>query len=202
MGAEQPWEKSYPSGVCWDAPIATATLPAMFDAATAKWAMKPALEYRDRQTSYLELRAGVEAFASGLMDLGVGPGTAVALYLPNTPYHPLAFFAALKAGGHLVHLSALDAERELAYKLKDSGARILITTNIGFMALLAQKLKADGLIDHLIVGDDRLFGPSEIATTPMPEGAGVVDFAQVSGEGANKLPRQWPKVGAEDIALL
>src|SRR5262249_28002754 len=145
---------------------------------------------------------GVEAFAAGLMDLGVGPGTAVALYLPNTPYHPLAFFAALKAGARLVHLSALDAERELAYKLKDSGARILITTNIGFMALLAQKLKADGLIDHLIVGDDRLFGPSGIATTAMPEGAGVVDFEQVRAEGANKLPRQWPKVDAEDIALL
>ena len=32
-----------------------------------------------------------------------------------------------------MHLSPLDAERELAYKLKDSGARILVTTNIGFM---------------------------------------------------------------------
>ena len=52
MGAERPWEKSYPPGVRWDAPIATATLPAMFDEMTAKWADKPALEYRDRTTSY------------------------------------------------------------------------------------------------------------------------------------------------------
>ena len=112
MGAERPWQKSYPPGVRWDAPIATTTLPAMFDAA---WANKPGLEYRDRKTSYGDLGARVEALASGLMDLGVAGGKAVALYLPNTPYHPLAFFAALKAGGRVVHLSALDAEREPAH---------------------------------------------------------------------------------------
>jgi long-chain acyl-CoA synthetase len=204
MGAERPWEKSYPPGVRWDVPIATATLPAMFDEVTAKWADQPALEYRDRTTSYRELSAGVEALASGLMDLGVRPGTAVALYLPNTPYHPIAFFATLKAGGRVVHLSPLDAERELAYKLKDADARILVTTNIGFMALLAQKLKADGLVDQLIIGDEGAFGPRPPAlpVTPMPQGAGLVSFAQVSAGGANKLPRQWPKPGVEDVALL
>ena len=163
---------------------------------------KPALEYRDRKTTYAELRAGVEAVASGLMDLGVGPGTSVALYLPNTPYHPLSFFAALKAGGRLVHLSPLDAERELAYKLKDSGARILVTTNIGFMLLLAQKLQRDGLVDHLIVGDDTAFGPSAIPTTPIADAPGLVRFDKLRADGAKKLPRQWPKVDVEDVALL
>src|SRR5262249_19657546 len=110
MGAERPWEKSYPPGVRWDAQLATTTQPARFDDSIDAWANKPALEYRDRKTSYGELGARVEALASGLMDLGVSGGKAVALYLPNTPYHPLAFFAALKAGGRIVHLSPLDAE--------------------------------------------------------------------------------------------
>jgi long-chain acyl-CoA synthetase len=202
MGAERAWEKSYPPGVRWDAPIATATLPAMLDDIAAKWARRPALEYRDRKTSYGELRAGVAALASGLMDLGVAPGTTVALYLPNTPYHPLSFFAVLKAGGRVVHLSPLDAERELAYKLRDSRARILVTTNIGLLAPLAQKLKRDGLVDHLIVGDDTAFGPSAMATTPMPEGAGVLRLEALAADGAKKLPRQWPGVDVEDIALL
>ncbi len=202
MGAERPWEKSYPPGVRWDATIETATLPALFDAFTATWGPKPALEYRDRKTSYAELRAGVEAAASGLMDLGVGPGTSVALYLPNTPYHPLSFFAALKAGGRLVHLSPLDAERELAHKLADSGARILITTNVGFMLLLAQKLQRDGLVDHLIVGDDTAFGPSAIPTTPIEDRPGLVRFDKLIADGAKRLPRQWPVVDVEDVALL
>jgi long-chain acyl-CoA synthetase len=202
MGAERPWEKSYPPGVRWDAAIETATLPGMFDAFTAKWSSRPALEYRDRKTSYTELRAGVEAVASGLMDLGAGPGATVALYLPNSPYHPISFFAALKAGGRLVHLSPLDAERELAHKLEDSGARILITTNVGFMLLLAQKLQRDGLVDHLIVGDDTAFGPSAIPTTPIQDGPGLVRFEKLRAEGARKLPRQWPAVRVEDVALL
>ena len=202
MGEGRPWEKSYPPGVRWDAPIDTATLPAMLDACTARWAEKPALEYRGRTITYAELRAGVDAVASGLMELGVGPGTPVALYLPNTPYHPVSFFGALKAGGRVVHLSPLDAERELAHKLADSGARILITTNIGFMALLAQKLQRDGLIDHLIVGDDTAFGPSAIPTSPIEPGPHLIVFEALREAGAARLPRRWPDVKVEDVALL
>ncbi len=202
MGERRLWEKSYPAGVRWDAPIEMASLPALFDAFTDKWAAKPALEYRDRRTTYAELRAAVDAIASGLMDLGVKPGTSVALYLPNTPYHPFVFFAVLKCGGRVVHLSPLDAERELAFKLKDSGARILVTTNIGFMGLLAQKLKADGLVDHLIVGDDLAFGPSSIPTAPIAADAPVLRLEKLREQGAAKLPRQWPKVSIDDIALL
>jgi long-chain acyl-CoA synthetase len=174
----------------------------MLDASTARWGPKPALEYRDRTTSYAELGAAVGAVASGLMDLGVVPGTAVALYLPNTPYHPVTFFAVLKCGGRVVHLSPLDAERELAFKLKDSGARILVTTNVGFMALMARKLMADGLVDRLIVGDDTAFGPSALPTTPMPDGPGIVRCDALREAGAGKLPRQWPQIDVEDIALL
>ena len=202
MGEERPWEKSYPAGVRWDAPIETATLPSLFDAFTTTWAAKPALEYRDRKTTYAELRAGVDAVASGLMDLGVGPGKSVALYLPNTPIHPLSFFGTLKAGGRIVHLSPLDAERELAFKLRDLGARTLITTNIGFMALLAGKLRSDGLVDHLIVADDTAFGPSPIPTTPIADAPGLIRFETLRQDGAKRLPRQWPKVDVEDIALL
>ncbi len=202
MGERRAWEKSYPPGVRWDAPIEMAPLPALLDAFTEKWSAKPALEYRGRRTSYAELRTAVDAVASGLMDLGVGPGTAVALYLPNTPCHPITFFAVLRCGGRVVHLSPLDAERELAYKLQDSGARVLVTTNIGFMALMAQKLKTDGLVDHLIVGDDTAFGPSAIPTTPIAEDAPVIRLERLRDQGARKLPRPWPRVGVADLALV
>src|SRR5262245_59626483 len=202
MAEPRLWEKSYPPGVHWDAPIETATRPALFDRFTERWAPKPALEYRNGKASYAELRAGVEEVASGLIDLGVGPGTAVALYLPNSPYHPLAFFGTLKAGGRIVHLSPLDAERELAFKLEDSGARILITTNVGFRGLLAQKLEADGLVDHLIIGDDTAFGSSAIPTVPIADDAAAIRFDKLRADGERRLPRVWPIVDVEDVALL
>ena len=101
MGAERPWEKSYPSGVRWDARIATATLPAIFDETTVKWADKPALEYRDRRTSYRELRECFddlrygEFMRSRLLGLGslsmfdatrTPPGKAIAHIWDYAPY--------------------------------------------------------------------------------------------------------------------
>jgi long-chain acyl-CoA synthetase len=202
MGEPRLWEKSYPPGVRWDAPIETAPLPKLFDDFTRQWDSKAAIEYRDHSITYAQLRDMVDAVASGLRDLGVGRGSAVALYLPNTPYHPVAFFAALRCGARVVHLSPLDAERELAFKLKDSGARVLVTTNVGFMMLMAQTFKAAGLVDHLIVGDDTAFGPSAVPTTPVPADAPIVRFDDLRLEGARTPPRQWPSVSVDDIALL
>jgi long-chain acyl-CoA synthetase len=197
------WEKSYPAGARWDAPIAMSGLPVLFDAFTQTWAAKPALEYRGHETTFAELRTAVAAAASGLIDLGVGPGSTVALYLPNTPYHPIMFFAALKAGARLVHLSPLDAERELAYKLKDSGARLLVTTNVGFMLPMALGLGKTGLLDRIIAGDDAAFGPSPLPTTPIPDDdPRVVRLDRLRAEGAKHLPRSWPAAHIDDVALL
>jgi long-chain acyl-CoA synthetase len=196
------WEKSYPAGARWDAPIATSALPVLFDNFTQTWAGKPALEYRGRETTFAELRAAVDAAASGLIDLGVGPGSTMALYLPNTPYHPIMFFAALKAGARLVHLSPLDAQRELAYKLHDSGARLLVTTNVGALLPMARSLGDCGLLDRIIVGDDAAFGPSPLPTLPISEAGREVGIDRLRADGARHLPRPWPPVRAEDVALL
>ncbi|HEX5957185.1 MAG TPA: AMP-binding protein, partial [Hyphomicrobiaceae bacterium] len=202
MGEERPWERSYPPGVRWDAPLEISTLPAMLDAFTAQWGPRPAFEYRDHTISYAELGEVVDSLASGLVDLGVRPGTAVALYLPNTPYHPIAFFAVLRCGGRVVNLSPLDAERELAFKLQDSGACIMVTTNIGALLPMAQKLKDAGLIERLIVGDDTAFGPAPHPITPINGDANLIRFETLREAGAAKLPRAWPQLDVGDIALL
>src|SRR5690606_4448022 len=100
-------------------------------------------------------------FAAGLLAAGLG-GQNIALFLPNSPWHPVAFFGAMRAGARVVHLSPLDAPRELAHKLTDSGARVIVTTNIGGMLAGALKMKDAGLVDRVIVGDDAVFGPAPV----------------------------------------
>ena len=129
------WERSYPSGVRWDAPIETMTLPALLDRAVARFGAQPALEFRGRQISYNELGHYAAQAAVGFANLGIARGTAVAFYLPNSPYHPIALFGTARCAARVVHLSPLDAERELVHKLADSGARVLIT--VRHPALLA-----------------------------------------------------------------
>ena len=120
------WERSYPPGLRWDAPIATTTLTALMRTAVAKHGDKPFIEFRGQRTSFRSFGEQVERAAAGFQSLGVGPGVSVALYLPNVPYHPISFFGVLLAGGRIVHLSPLDPPRSLARNLVDSGARTLV----------------------------------------------------------------------------
>jgi long-chain acyl-CoA synthetase len=191
------WGASYPPGLRWDTPIETGTLTALFDRAVARHGARPALEFNGRQISFAELDRRVSQAAAGLMRLGVGPGVSVGLYLPNTPYHPIAFFAVLRAGGRVVHLSPLDPSRALARKLADSEARILITNDLPGLLPNAAQMLAEAVIDHLIVGEVEAFGVSASPTLPSP--AGALSFAALEGA---PLPAAWPAVRPEDIAVL
>jgi long-chain acyl-CoA synthetase len=195
-----PWERSYPEGVRWDVPIKTGTVHGLLDAAAEKFGDNPAFEYRDRRFSFRELADLSRKAAAGFRRLGVTRGTAVALYLPNTPYHLISFFGALRAGARIVHLSPLDAERELAYKLKDSGARIVVTTNFPVMLPRIQKLKQAGHLDRLIVGDDAVCGPAFVPLEKFDENETVHSFARLLEDDGED--RDFPNVAPEDLALL
>ena len=75
-------------------------------------------------------KAMVEVAAAAFLRAGYSRNTSVALFLGNTPDHPTNFFGALKAGARVVHLSPLDGEIALSHKLSDSGARVLVTSNL------------------------------------------------------------------------
>ena len=125
-GRPHPWEASYPEGARWDAPIPTGTIPGLLDRTARDYADRPALEFRGSRMTYAELGQRADRLARGLIALGVLPGDAVALLLSNSPAHPIAFFAVLRAGGRVVHLSPLDPPRAVERKLQDSGARVLM----------------------------------------------------------------------------
>lgn len=195
-----PWEKSYPPGVRWDAPLAIGTLPDLLARAVATYGDKPAFEYREHKISYREFGARVEAVAAGLLRLGIARGDRVALYLPNCPAQPASLFAVVQIGGVVVNLSPLDAERELAHKLADSEARTLVTTNVGALLPTALKLLDAGALDRIIVGDDAVFGPSAAPLAELADRAGVIPWERFLDGAA--VPSAWPQVAPEDIALL
>ena len=85
-------------------------MPDLLSKAAAEFAARPAIEFRDRPISYAELEAMVEVAASAFLRAGYGKNISVALFLGNSPDHPVNFFGALKAGARVVHLSPLDGE--------------------------------------------------------------------------------------------
>src|SRR5450432_635537 len=195
-----PGEKFYPEGVRWDDPIAQGTLPDLLSKAAADYGARPAIEYRDRPISYAELEAMVEVAASAFLRAGYGKNHSVALFLGNSPDHPANFFGALKAGARLVHLSPLDGERALSHKLSDSGARILVTSNLATLLPTALKFLDKGLLDRLIICEDDDWGAVGNPHTPVPDNPAIVTFKTFVG-GATS-PAQWPAISADDVALL
>jgi long-chain acyl-CoA synthetase len=195
-----PGEKFYPPGVQWDAAIARGTLPELMSTAAQNYGPRTAIEFRDRPISYADLEDKVETAAAAFLRAGYGKDTSIALFLGNTPDHPVNFFGALKAGARIVHLSPLDGEIALSHKLSDSGARVLVTSNLAALLHTALKFLAKGLRDRLIVCEDDTWGPVGTPQAPIPNDARIVTFATFV-DGAAK-PAQWPRIDADDIALL
>ena len=195
-----PGEQFYPQGVCWEDPIPRGTLPDLLSAAAAEFGARPALEFRDRPISYSELEALVETAASAFLRAGYGKNNSVALFLGNSPDHPVNFFGALKAGARVVHLSPLDGEIALSHKLSDSGARVLLTSNLSALLPTALKFLDKGLLDRLIVCEDDHWGEAGMPQTTLPDHPKIVTYKKFA-DGAAK-PSQWPLISADDVALL
>jgi long-chain acyl-CoA synthetase len=195
-----PGEQFYPEGVRWDDPIARGTLPDLLSKAAEQYGARPAIEFRDAPISYAELEAMVEDAAAAYLGAGYGKNASVALFLGNSPDHPVNFFGALKAGARIVHLSPLDGERALSHKLSDSGARILVTSNLATLLPTGLKFLDKGLLDRLIVCEDDHWGAVGNPHAPIPDHPDILTFRKFV-ERATK-PVQWPLISADDVALL
>src|SRR5215471_16153083 len=195
-----PGERFYPEGVRWDDTIVQGTLPDLLSKAAADYGSRAALEFRDRPIGFSELEAMVESAAAAYLRAGCGKNSSVALFLGNTPNHPINFFGALKAGARVAHLSPLDGEIALSHKVSDSGARVLVTSNLAALLPTALKFLEKGLIDRLIVCEDDHWGKVGTPQAPIPTDPRIVTFKTFI-DGAAK-PAQWPVVTADDVALL
>src|SRR5688500_1196863 len=195
-----PGEQFYPEGVHWDDPIARGTLPDLLSAAAADYGARPAIEFRDRAISYTELEGMVEIAAASFLRAGYGANHSVALFLGNSPDHPVNFFGALKAGARIVHLSPLDGAIALSHKLSDSGARVLVTSDLATLLPTALKFLEKGLLDRLIVCEDDDWGKAGTQQAALPNSPAIITWKQFI-DGAKK-PAQWPQMSADDVALL
>jgi acetyl-CoA synthetase len=87
--------------------------------------------------TYGALRSEADRLAHALTAMGIAPGDRIAILLPQGRHVPIAHMAIYKIGAIAVPLAALFGVDAIAYRLGDSGARVIITDAIG-----VRKLKA------------------------------------------------------------
>lgn len=195
-----PGEKFYPEGVRWDESIKTGLVPALLEQSAREFADRPAIEYRGRQISYCELNAKVTETAAAYLRDSLDRGTTVGIFLGNTPDHPINFFGALKAGARLVHLSPLDGEITLKHKLTDSGARVVVTSNLASIFPRALAFLEAGIVDRIIVCEDEAWGAAKNALASYDRRPEIVTFADFIKDA--QPPATWPALDQDDVALL
>lgn len=120
------WLKSYDPGVPAEVVAPFESFPECFEATRRDFGSRAAFHYLGTTMSFEQLMESGDRFARCLADHGVGKGDVVAVSLPNTPQYLITLVGALKAGCAVSGLSPLFTAKEMAYQLKDSGAKAFV----------------------------------------------------------------------------
>ncbi|MFN3008093.1 AMP-binding protein [Mycolicibacterium wolinskyi] len=119
---------SYDAGPT-DAPLLEDTIGANFErAATGRPDGEALVDVASgRRWTYAELNAEIDTVARGLMALGIEKGDRVGIWAPNCAEWVMVQFASAKIGAILVNINPAYRTHELAYVLKQSGVRTLVS---------------------------------------------------------------------------
>src|SRR5574341_724294 len=207
------WLRSYDPGVPPALDYEQLTLPQLLDRSAATYGPSPAIIFLNRTLTYTQLKEQVDRFATALSRLGVGPGTRVAIQLPNLPQTVIAYYAALRLGAQTVLTNPLYVPREIEHQWNDARCTVAVVADF----LYAQRIL--GLRDRLPVKHYVIASIPEYLRFPLnllaplklrrakpptiavvPRGPGIHFFRQLL-ESAAPNPPAIP-VSLDDVATL
>jgi long-chain acyl-CoA synthetase len=129
---KRPWIKWYENGVSPDVKVPETNIIDVIDENAKKWGDKVALIFYGRKIKHNEIREASLRFATALYDLGIRKGDVVAIYLPNCPQFPIAYYGILRLGATVTTVSPLYTPREIAYQLRDSNAKAIVCLDLHY----------------------------------------------------------------------
>jgi len=134
----------------------------------------PALTHGGSTLTYGALQASVQAFASGVLGLGLARGERVGIYLEKRFETVVASFGAPAAGGVFVPMNPLLKSEQVAFIARDCGVRVLVTSPERLSQLLPVLALCPDL-RHVVLTDT--MPPADA----LPAGLNVLAWAQLLG---------------------
>ena len=209
---DRPWHKFYEPGVPRTLEFPTHPIYGFLDQSAKKYRSNDALiqvgPKFDRRISYAQLDDLSDRFAHSLIRHGLQRGDRVAIMLPNAPQFVVAAYGIWKAGGTLVQVNPLYKGRDLAFNLKDSGARYAVALSRLYRELHEVRSHTD--LQAVVVTNLHDFFPGKWRLLygllrarkegdVMPHGPGIVPYLSML-----RGPRldQRPAVNQDDPAVL
>jgi 4-coumarate--CoA ligase len=139
--------------------IPSVSLPTfIFDSPTADLPKTPAyISAKDPDKHFLSIhdyRLYAQRLASGLRRSGLQPGDRVLLFSGNTLFFPSVVMGVIMAEGIFTGANPTYVARELAYQLKDSGAKYLICAEASLDTGIAAAKEAGLSASQIFIFDD------------------------------------------------
>jgi len=209
---DAPWTKHYQPGVPAEIELPTESLVALLERSVREAGDSVATEFFGRTTTYDQLGDQISRAAEGLRQLGVQAGDRVAIVLPNSPQHVVAFYAILRIGAIVVEHNPLYTERELRHIFEDHTAHVAICWDVAVPKLKAipddvplQHIVSVNLLDAfptikrlaLSLPVKSLRATRAKLTAPAP---GTIPWKQLLGHGP--LADDHPRPRVHDLAVI
>jgi long-chain acyl-CoA synthetase len=208
-----PWLNRYPKDVDWHMQFTADPLYRLMDLAVANHGSATATNFLGKTMTYAEIGRLVDRATAGLQALGVGRGSKVGLFLPNTPTYIIYYFAILRTGATVVNFNPLYSHEELIFQVQDSQTDLMITLDLVALFGKIEKLLVEGHLQRALVCSFsgllpsaksvlfRLFKSKEIAHPAKSAASGKIlaEATLLANDGAYKKVAVNPK---EDIAVL
>ncbi len=159
------------------------------------------VSHQDVRWTYADLKANSDAFAAGLLRLGLEPGDRVGIWAPNCAEWTVAQFATAKAGLVLVNINPAYRVSELEHVLRTVECRALITAlrfkSSDYLAML-NALAPELADDKDVLTSARLPALKHVITIGDELHAGCTPFSAVSAK-ADGPAKQWLETVAATV---
>lgn len=127
------WENSYSSKIHWNIDIKNKPVFSMLEDTAHKHPTAPAFDFLGKKYTWNEIHTAANKMAKGLQLYGIKKGDHIGLFLPNTPYYLISYYAVLMCGAVVVNLNPLYAEEELSHLIEDAQIDMVITTDLAML---------------------------------------------------------------------
>jgi long-chain acyl-CoA synthetase len=207
---ERVWYKSYDPNVPRSLEYPDQCLPLLLENSVRRFPQNVATEFLGAKLTYQDLWGRIQSLATAFTQMGVKPGTKVAIMLPNCPQTIIVYYATLWIGGLVVLTNPMYVEREMEHQWNDSEAEFLVVldhlypkvekllprTNIRTVVVTSLREYLPFLLKWLYpikAQKDRLF-------TAVPYSDAVLNFSQIINKASPSPPSCSVKL--DDLALL
>ncbi|MEH7414328.1 fatty acid--CoA ligase family protein [Neobacillus drentensis] len=164
-----------------------------------KFADKPAYYFMGQQSTYAELEAAIQKFASGLEKLGLKQGDHIALLLGNSPHFVISLYGALRLGVTVIPVNPIYTADEIGYILKNGDVKAVVALDLALP--LAEKMHTLlPKVEHYIFCESKPNSLVQSELERLTVHPKMKSFTQVIASGEQSF--QAPTLEEDEVAII